>query len=391
MASPTGLGSDFSIAQRSRIAVAGYFFANGCAVGGWVPHVPDKARELGLNPAQLGLTLLAAGCGAVLAMPLAGWWTSNVGSRRVAFLGGCMMPMALWCMVLAPAAWMMAAALFVFGMSGASMDVAMNSQGILVEQRLGFRTISLFHGVWSVGGVLGSATSAAALSHGASPMVVISMLSAGLLAIAASLRGGMLGHEQEQAHGRQHMTRPRGRLLLIGVLAFSTMLSEGAIADWSGLFLRVVRGLGEGVVGYGYSAFAAAMVVGRFAGDRVVARLKEQRALCYGGLLAVAGVAVVLLAHGLAWSLPGFALIGFGLSNASPILYRSAGMVPGVAPGAAIATAVGIGYAGLLIGPPMLGVLGRSAGLPSIFYVIASLCGMLSLASPIMKAREDAR
>ena len=385
----TATRTELLTAQRARIAVAGYFFANGSAVGGWVPHVPDKARELALNPAQLGLTLLAAGCGAVLAMPLAGWMTSKVGSRRVAFVGACMMPLALCCMVLAPAAWMMAAALFVFGISGASMDVAMNSQGILVEERLGYRTISLFHGMWSVGGVLGSAISAAALSHGAKPVAVISVLTATLVTVAVSLRGAMLGHELEKTHGRQHMTRPHGRLLLIGILAFSTMLSEGAIADWSGLFLRVVRGLGEGVVGYGYSAFAAAMVIGRMTGDAIVARLTEQKALRYGGLLAVLGVGVVLFAHGLAVSLPGFALIGFGLSNASPILYRSAGSVPGVAPGAAIATAVGIGYAGLLIGPPMLGVLGRTAGLPSIFYVIATLCGLLSLASPIMRARVE--
>ena len=387
MSAITAIRSDLVEARRARLAVAGYFFANGSAVGGWVPHVPDRARDLGLNPAQLGVTLLAAGCGAVVAMPLAGWLTSRVGSRRVAFLGGCLMPVALWCMVLAPAAWMMAAALFVFGMSGASMDVAMNSQGILVEERLGYRTISLFHGLWSVGGVLGSAATAAAMSRGARPVLVVSILAAILMTVTMSLRSGMLGHEQEKTHGRQHMTRPHGRLLLIGILAFSTMLSEGAIADWSGLFLRVERGLGAGVVGYGYSAFAAAMVIGRLVGDRVVARFTEPRALRYGGMLAVAGVGVVLSAHALAWSLLGFALIGFGLSNASPILYRSAGMVPGVAPGAAIATAVGIGYAGLLIGPPMLGVLGRSAGLPSIFYVIAMLCAMLSLASPIMKPR----
>ncbi len=382
--------TDASTARRARLAVAAYFFANGSVVGGWVPHVPDKARALGLNPAQLGWTLLSAGCGAVLAMPLAGWLTSRVGSRRIAFLGGCLMPMALWCVVLSPRAWMMAAALFVFGMSGASMDVAMNSQGVLVEERLGRRTISLFHGLWSVGGVLGSAGSAAALSHGVRPVTVVSMLTFGLVAIAVGLRGLMLSHEHEQAHGRQHMTRPHGRLLLIGVLAFSAMLSEGAIADWSGLFLRVVRGLGAGVVGYGYSAFSAAMVLGRLTGDRVVASISEQRALFFGGLLAAAGVGVVLLSGGLGLALPGFAMIGLGLSNVSPILYRSAGSVPGVAPGAAIATAVGIGYAGLLIGPPLLGILGRSAGLPSIFYVIALLCVVLALASPIMKTRAHA-
>ncbi len=385
MTTPALPDDSYQQAQRARIAVAALFFANGSVVGGWVPHVPDKARELGLNPAQLGLVLLAGGLAATLAMPLAGWLTSRFGSGRLAVTGGCIMPLALAGAVLAPAAWLMAAALFLFGISGALMDVAMNAQGVLVEKRLGLRTISLFHGLWSLGGVLGSAGSAALLSHGVRPVVVVAILAALLIAIVMICRRALFARNQEPAHRHDHMARPRGRLLLLGLLAFATMVSEGAIADWSGLFLRVVRGLGEGVVAYGYSAFAAAMVVGRLSGDRLVARLTEERALFFGGLLAASGMLLVLTAHGLAAALPGFALAGLGLSNASPILYRAAGLVPGVTPGAGIATAVGIGYAGLLMGPPLLGVLGRATGLPSIFGVVAGLCLLLTLASPIIR------
>ena len=372
-------------AQRARLAVGAFFFVNGTVVGGWVPHVPDKARELSLNPAQLGLVLLAGGFGATIAIPAAGWLISKFGSKLVSTVAGIVMTLALLGAIAAPAAWMMAFALLFLGMSGASMDVAMNAQGVLVEKRLGQRTISLFHGVWSIGGVAGSAGSATAMAHGGGPIVVAATLTASLIAVILVFRAGMIAHVDELSHGREHMTRPHGRLLLLGMLAFCAMLSEGAIADWSGLFLRVVRGLGEGIVGYGYSAFAGAMVIGRLTGDRFVARVSELRALRYGGLLAACGMALVLTTHGLVASLPGFALMGFGLSNVSPILYRSAGQVPGVAPGAGIATAVGIGYAGLLIGPPLLGVLGHATGLPSIFYVVAGLCLMLSLASPVLK------
>jgi predicted MFS family arabinose efflux permease len=372
-------------ARRARLAVGAFFFVNGSVVGGWVPHVPDKARELSLNPAQLGLILLSGGFGATIAIPAAGWLISKFGSKLVSTVAGIVMPLALLGAIAAPAAWMMAFALLFLGMSGASMDVAMNAQGVLVEKRLGHRTISLFHGVWSIGGVAGSAGSATAMAHGGSPIVVAATLTASLIAVILIFRAGMIAHADELSHGLEHMTRPHGRLLLLGMLAFCAMLSEGAIADWSGLFLRVVRGLGEGVVGYGYSAFAAAMVIGRLTGDRFVARVSELRALRYGGLLAACGMVLVLATHGLVASLPGFALMGFGLSNVSPILYRSAGQVPGVAPGAGIATAVGIGYAGLLIGPPLLGLLGHATGLPSIFYVVAGLCLMLSLASPVLK------
>lgn len=379
------MAADSPSAIRARIAVAACFFVNGSVIGGWVPHVPDKARELGLNPAQLGAILLAGGCGATLAMPLAGWFTSKIGSKRVVVMGGCLMPLALTLAVIAPAPWIMAVGLLLLGLSGASMDVAMNSQGVVVEKQMGRRTISLFHGVWSMGGMLGSAATAAALSRGYKPALVVGVLAGLLIAIIGIMQRGLIQHAAEQSHGRQHMTRPHGRLLFLGMLAFSAMLSEGAVADWSGLYLRVVRHLGAGVVGYGYSAFAAAMVIGRVTGDRFVARVSELRALRYGGLLAACGTIVVLLTHGLLASLPGFALMGFGLSNVSPILYRSAGQVPGVAPGAAIATAVGIGYAGLLIGPPLLGVLGRATGVGSIFMVVTLLCLALSLASPVLR------
>lgn len=168
-------------ATRARIAVAACFFVNGSVIGGWVPHVPDKARELGLNPAQLGAILLAGGCGATLAMPLAGWFTSKIGSKRVVVIGGCLMPLALMLAVIAPAPWIMALGLLMLGLSGASMDVAMNSQGVVVEKQLGRRTISLFHGLWSMGGMLGSAATATALSRGLKPGLVVGVLAALLM------------------------------------------------------------------------------------------------------------------------------------------------------------------------------------------------------------------
>jgi hypothetical protein len=160
------------------------------------------------------------------------------------------------------------------------------------------------------------------------------------------------------------------------------MVCEGSIADWSGLYLRVVRGAGLGVSGYGYAAFAALMVTGRLLGDSVVARFSEERTLLAGGLLAAAGLGVVIgtgWQHmtGELWWLLGFALVGAGLANGSPILYRTAGRVPEVPAGAGIATTVGIGYAGLLAGPPGLGFVAKHAGLTSILLCVMVLsCAM---------------
>jgi predicted MFS family arabinose efflux permease len=370
--------------RRARWAVAAFFFINGSVVGAWVPHVPDRARALGLNPAQLGAILLSAGLGSVIAMPLAGILTGRFGSRAVTAVAASVFPVALAFVVLTPTSLLMALSLLCFGMAGAAMDVAMNSQGVLVEEHLGRRTISLFHALYSLGGVAGSAITSAALSQRVSPGLLTLLTSATLLLSAVVAGRFLLPHLDEHPHPRPHALRPHGRLLLLGILAFSSMVSEGAVADWSGIFLRAVRGLGEGVVGYGFTAFAAAMVTGRLTGDRVVARIGEKQALRFGGLLGIAGLLAVLFCPQFSLNIAGFALLGLGLANSSPILYRAAGKIPGVPPGAGIATTVGIGYAGLLAGPPALGFVGHAAGISRIFVVLTGLCLMLALAAPLV-------
>jgi predicted MFS family arabinose efflux permease len=377
--------------RNARRAVAAFFFINGSTVGAWVPHVPDRARQLGLNPAQLGAVLLCAGLGSVIAMPLAGALIGRYGSRAVCTIAALLFPVMLSSIVLAPSTVLMAAALLFFGMSGAAMDVSMNSHGVLVEEHLGRRTISLFHALYSLGGVAGSAFTSAALSRGFGTRGVVLATTAALLATALAADRFLLPHTKASPHeSRPHALRPHGRLLMLGVLAFSTMVSEGAVADWSGIFLRTIRGLGPGVVGYGFTAFSAAMVTGRLTGDRVVAYLGESQALRFGGLLGVAGLSTVLLCPQLPLTIAGFALLGLGLANASPVLYRAAGKIPGVPSGAGIATTVGIGYAGLLAGPPALGFVGHAAGISRIFTVMIGLCVLLTIAAPLAGTAKTA-
>ncbi len=376
--------------RRAQAAVGAFFLANGTVVGAWAPQIPDRARELHLNTAQLGAVLLLSGLGAIVAMPLAGSLTSRLGSRSLCLVAGCCFPLALIAVALTPTAPRMAAALFCFGLTGATMDVAMNSQGIAVEERLGRRIISLLHGLWSIGAFAGSALASVLLSAHIRPFILVGGIAIVLVPVAIGSSRHLLSRNEEGLHPRAHALRPRGRLLLLGLLVFTAMIAEGSIADWSAIFLRVARGLGEGVVGYGYTAFAAAMVVGRLTGDRVVARIGETRALLFGGLTAACGLGVVLAGHTLWPALLGFATVGAGLSNSSPVLYRTAGRVPGVAPGAGLATAVGLGYAGLLAGPPALGFLGQQEGVGRIFVAVIVLCCVLSVASPLVRSpRRD--
>jgi MFS family permease len=367
-----------------------YFLANGVVMGAWVPHLPDRARDLHLDAAALGWTLLASGLGAVLSMPLAGRMTAWLGSRAVSRVSGVAFPIMLSAVVLSPTALLMTLALLGFGIAGATMDVAMNAQGIAVEEQLGERTISRLHGMWSIGGFIGSAITSVLLSRHVPVQALVVSFSAFVVVLVVVATPSLLTREEEGLHEQPHALRPHGRLLLLGLVAFVSMVCEGSIADWSGLYLRVERYAGLGVSGYGYAAFAALMVAGRLSGDSIVARFGEERTLFAGGLLAAAGLAVVVgtgwqHATSAVWWLLGFALVGAGLANGSPVIYRTAGRVRDVPAGAGIATTVGIGYAGLLAGPPGLGFVGKHAGLTSILLCVMVLCGVMAYSARLVR------
>ena len=387
---PSSTLSAVARAKTAQRAVGTYFLANGVVMGAWVPHVPDRARDLHLDPGALGWALLASGLGAVLAMPIAGRMTAHRGSRAVCRVSGIAFPVMLSAVVLAPTALLMGLALLCFGIAGASMDVAMNAQGIAVEKQLGERTISRLHGMWSIGGFAGAAITSFVLSRHVPAQGIVLSFSAFVILLVVAGTPYLFTRAEEGLHEQPHALRPHGRLLLLGLVAFVCMVCEGSIADWSGLYLTVVRDAGHGVSGYGYAAFAALMVTGRLTGDSIVGRLGEERTLLWGGLLAAAGLGVVVgtgWAHmtGMLWWLIGFALVGAGIANGSPVIYRTAGRVRDVPAGAGIATTVGIGYAGLLAGPPGLGFVGKHAGLTSILICVMALCCVMAFSARLVR------
>ncbi len=391
-------------AKRAQLGVATLFMVNGAAIGSWVPHIPERSLALHLNPAQLGEVLLAAGIGALFAMPISGPLLRRFGSHRVCNVAGLLFPALLTLAILLPSVPLLVVVLFLTGLTAAAMDVAMNSHAVLVEAALRKRTISLFHALFSLGCFAGAGIHSFFMARHAADAILIPCSGAVLLTMvlvaiplllpktvedarnateANTATPKIVEHKGLRALLPAHLPHPG--LLLLGVLCFSTMVSEGAMGDWSALFLRVVRHLPNGTAGYGYTCFAGLMVVGRFFGDAMVARMGEMRALRIGGAVSAAGMLMILFVHPLAGVLVGFALAGLGLANSSPVLYRTAATLPGFAPGEGLATAVGVGYAGLLVGPPLLGILAHKAGLPSIFWVLLLLSATLSIAAPLCR------
>jgi MFS family permease len=256
----------------------------------------------------------------------------------------------------------------------------MNVHAVKVEQAAAEPLMSGFHGMYSLGGLIGAAGGAALLSSGletTTAATVAALAAAVLLVLTAP---GLL--RSTPALTAPLLAIPRGIVILVSVLAFIAFLTEGAILDWSALLLTGSFGVPAAQAGIGYALFSVAMTSGRLTGDFVVKRLGQRKTLLCGGLVVTAGFALLLLP--LVWIAScGFLLIGLGAANLVPILFSSAGRQNAMSPALAVASITTLGYAGVLAGPAAIGLIASQTGLRAAFAVLA----LIMLGFPLFRAR----
>lgn len=355
------------------------FLTAGLAMAAWAPLVPYAKARLALGEGELGLLLLCLGAGSLLAMPLTGMLAARFGCRPVVLLSGWLACLVLPCLALAGSPALLGLSLFLFGATLGTLDVAMNIQAVIVEKHSGAALMSGFHGLFSVGGVLGAGGMALLLGSGLSPLAACLVVSL-LVALVLAAAGPDLLREPDAAERNTSLfVVPHGAVIFIGVLCFIVFLAEGAMLDWSALFLTGSRGLAAGSGGLGYAAFAIAMTTGRLTGDRVVGRFGGKRVLLAGGVCAAAGFFAAVLAPSAGAALLGFVLIGLGASNIVPILFTAAGSQRAMPASLAIAAITTIGYAGILAGPALIGFVAHASSLNMAFVGLG--CAMLLVAA----------
>jgi len=278
---------------------------------------------------------------------------------------------ALPILALSTSSAILAFALFVFGAGIGAMDCVMNVQAVIVERASGKTMMSGFHSLFSVGGLVGASAMTLLLSSGASPW-----LSA--LAIAGIIVGAMLTAAPSLlpygATGEGPMfIVPHGAVLLIGALCFILFLAEGAVLDWSAVFLTQSRNVDPGVAGFAYTSFALAMMIGRLTGDALVDRFGSKLVFTVGPLCASAGLLFATISP---WSFSpiiGFGLVGIGCANVVPILFSAVGRQKDMPAHVAIPAITTIGYAGVLAGPAGIGLVAQWWGLSVAFILVAGL------------------
>jgi MFS family permease len=367
----------FADTARTRLATRLSFFAAGFLMAGFAPMVPFAKANVGVGEGELGLILFCLGIGSIIAMPLTGWITAQIGSKPMILTGGLGLVLLLPTLLLISDPLLLAAALLVFGASLGTLDVAMNVHAVEIEKSARRPLMSGFHAMFSLGGFAGSGAITLLLSREVSPFA--SALCASALALVAILlasprllqvRGGK-PFAFASPHGMA-LVLPRSIVPLLSVLAGLTFLVEGAILDWSALLLLDRDLVDSTQGGLGYMLFSIAMTVGRLTGDQVVAGLGARRVLFWGGLLTVGGF-ILLLSVRWTPALLGFVLIGLGASNIVPVLLSLAGRQTVMPAGLAVAAVASTGYAGVLAGPAAVGFVSHVSNLPTAFWLLTAL------------------
>lgn len=355
------------------------FFIAGFGLAVWAPLVPYVRERIEMSDALFGMLLLCIGIGSLTWMPLSGLLIARQGIRPVIL--GCVatLVLALLGMALTESIWLLGIALFCFGGSLGVLDVVLNVQSLLVERELGRRMMSNFHGMFSLGSICGALVLTGLLTLGLSPASG-TLLMIALIVIANFLvMGGYLARKAPA--GGVAFVRPSGLVLLVGALCFVVYLAEGAVLDWSALYLTVEKQLETSSGGLGYAAFALMVTVGRFAGGRVVNSLGTARVVAFGGLLAAAGIGLSIITDHWALALLGYGLCGLGCANVSPVLISSLSRQDAMPVHLAVTAATTVGFAGVLVGPAMIGLIAHFSSLTMAFVLLALLLASLVLGS----------
>ncbi|MFC0072788.1 MFS transporter [Samsonia erythrinae] len=371
--------------KKMQAATRIVFFVAGFAMASWAPLVPFVKTRLAIGDASLGVLLLSLGIGSLLAMPLTGFLTSKLGCRRVILLASALLCLVLPALTQAGTLPLMAITLFFFGASIGMIDVAMNIQAVIVERASGRAMMSGFHGFFSIGGIVGAGGVSALLWFGLSPLMAILAIVALMLTLMMVASKHLL-RTISQDKTAPLFVIPRGWVMFIGLLCFIMFLAEGAILDWSALFLTVERRLSGAQAGIGYAAFSVAMTLGRLNGDRIVYALGRYAILAGGSLCAALGLLLTISIDNPFTTLFGFIMVGLGASNVIPILFSVAGNQKSMPPNLAIASITTVGYAGILVGPTLLGFIAQFSNLSTAFgFVALLLLGVSASARAIIR------
>jgi predicted MFS family arabinose efflux permease len=387
--------------RRARFSVAAVFFYQAFLIASWASRIPQIKAATGLSDGLFGLALLSAPLASIAAMRPVSRALARQGSKTLIRIS--LIPFAAATILLADAGngpWL-ATALACAGAVGGALGVSMNAQGVEVERGYGRPLMNSFHASYSAGGLVGALVGSLAAHEGYSPLRHVAVAATIAAALCLAATGGLVARSAEKPAARPAQ-RPADRppthrftgrlpgsreLWVLAAIVFCLLLSEGAMADWSALFLKDSANATAATAALGYAMFSLAMTIGRTVGNRIVAALGPVTAVRCGAGLAAVSLSVGLSSNDPIIAVAGFGFFGLGMCVIAPTAFSAAGNMPGMASGTALAAVSAAGYLGLFVGPGLIGNVAQLSGLAVALGIPAVLvAAVVLLASAVRNA-----
>jgi MFS family permease len=367
-----------------RNSVVAVFFVQGFVFASWTAHIPHIKDHLHLGDGSLGIALLGAPVGSMLAMLAVSRLLPRFGSRsvvRVALAGYCLAGPLVG---LSTSLITFFAAFLLWGVFQGSLDVSMNAQAISVEARAGRRLMPGFHGSWSLGSLAGAGVGVLGVGLGWSLSEQLLIFALPCLFVVGWLSTQMIPDDQSSPKDSVEQTeKARWSLLqksivILAAIAFADMFCEGAVADWTAVYLHGTLHTSVVVAGIGYAAYLLIMMTVRLLGNTLMNRFPVHLALPLLAIVGTVGLGVGLIINLPASVLLGFMCLGAGLALVVPMVFSACGHIPNVHPGTAVATVSACGWTGFVLGPPLIGGIASLTSLRTALFLLPLLTAVVA-------------
>jgi MFS family permease len=354
-----------------RIAVGAMFFMAGLSFSSWASRIATVQQTMGLSDAALGAVLFSLPVGLMCSLPFSGWIITKIGSKKLLTSALLLYAIALVTLGMAQNTFQLIICLICFGFCSNAVNISVNTQAVITEELYKKPILASFHGLWSLAGFAGAGIGTFMIAKGIAPFHHF-LLMLGVIAIGVIVAMRYLKDDKVASAGPVFVM-PDHSLIKLGIIAFCSMICEGAMFDWSVIYFKKVVLAPTALVGIGFTTFMFTMAGGRFVADWFAHRYGLKRTLQVSGSLTATGLLIAVAFPYVYTAMAGFLLVGAGVSSVVPMVYSAAGKSKTMQPGVALAAVSTIGFMGFLVGPPIIGFIAGIATLRASFVLIAAM------------------
>jgi len=356
--------------RANRFAVSAMFFMHGLCFASWAARIPTIKESIKLSDAALGSVLFALPMGFFIALPFAGWLIAKAGSKKAVISSAVFYSLSLVLIGSSSSVLYLVLSLFSFGFLANILNISINTQAVAVEGLYKKRLMATFHGLWSLAGFAGAGIGTWLIGHNVLPLHHFIFICATFLVVNVVCAFYIVKNDEIAVEKRPVFAMPDKSLIKLGFIAFCSMMAEGAMFDWSGVYFSKVIHVDKQLTGIGYTTFMIAMAGMRFFADNLSGHIGLKRILQVSGLLTTSGLLLSVIFPEMMPALLGFFLIGIGVSSVVPMVYSAAGKSKTLSPGTALTAVSSVGFMGFLIGPPTIGFIAEATSLRISFLAI---------------------